>query len=129
MKNFLPFILILSLSACAAPYAAQVTEKEHKLWKEANQRVSRECSPAYPRADRAKALDADRCVAGVVRSSVLPHAPFPDLVEKLIQDQSVVSKNYFDGKIDLDRANAEAQQLQARYQAEVMQRLHGGAAN
>jgi hypothetical protein len=128
VKKIIPVLALLALAGCAQSMAGHAANKEKQLWRDANSRAARECA-AFPRSDRTKAVEAGRCVAAIVRATVMPHAPYPDLVEQLIQEQAGVSEKYRDGKIDLQQANAEALQLQARYQAQVMQRLHGGAAN
>lgn len=117
-------VLCLALSACVQTKEVSTAKKEANLWRTANSRAAKECS-SFPKADRSRALAANNCVANIVRKVVLPYAAYPDLVVNLIDAQAETSRRYHDGKIDQSHANAEAQQLQAQYQASVMHRLYG----
>lgn len=114
----------LLLASCMQTQAEHTTQKETRLWQQANAQASKDCAQ-FPRADRAQAMAADACIGNVVRKIVMPYAAYPDLVAHLIEDQSAVNSRYAAGQIDQKQADAEARQLQARYQAVVMARLQG----
>ena len=94
------------------------------LWQKAGKRSAAECTTSS-KDDPADALVASACVGKIVRETVLPRATFPDLVVKLIDEQAAVSQKFYDRKITRLQADAEARQLQSRYQALVAARLHG----
>lgn len=121
-RFFIPLLLCLALFACAT-HAENKAAQEAGLWAAAGAKVRSQCGSLIGKAQTA--VEADACIAAIVRSDVLPFVHYPDLALQLLEDQAAASRDYQAGKLDDAQAVARAKYLQRQYEERVRARLGG----
>lgn len=121
-RFFIPALLCLALSSCATN-AEHKAAREGELWTAAGEKVRSQCGSLIGKAQTA--IEADACIAAIVRSDVLPYVHYPDLALQLLEEQAATSREYQAGKLDDVQAVAKAKYLQQQYEERVRARLGG----